>query len=459
MNKPQRTSWAKKLFRARTSSPFVRFQLLVLTSMYIGYAALMLCRNTLVACSVQIVQDPTLGIDKESFGHLMAWHSAGAILGKLVTGPGADLLGGRRMFLVALSLTAIANVGFAFSSSFFLFAAFNFVGQAAKAGGWPAMAQLVRSWFPSTRYGQVWSVIATSSRVGTIAAGLLFGYLLTLMDWRSVFLVSAALTACVITVLFFTIKEQPEDAGLPSLLEHQNDTQEDNDNAHGLVKAEHALDHTTLWQACAAFATSSRFWLIGLSVVFLTVCIDFLNFIPLYLSEELNFSDGKASAAGTAFPMGMFAALLITSFYYDRLSKLQLIGVIGCQLFFSCLAVLLLWRLEIVPEDMRTVVAITTIFLLGLAISPAYYVPMSVFSVAFGGKHAGFLVAIIDIFGYGAALLFNYFGGSIATNHGWAVFLSGLLSVALLATFCMVSFLFLDWRATRPKTGLGNELT
>jgi len=136
-----------------------------------------------------------------------------------------------------------------------------------------------------------------------------------------------------------------------------------------------------------------------------------------------------------------------------------LIGVIGCQLFFSCLAVLLLWRLEIVPEDMRTVVAITTIFLLGLAISPAYYVPMSVFSVAFGGKHAGFLVAIIDIFGYGAALLFNYFGGSIATNHGWAVFLSGLLSVALLATFCMVSFLFLDWRATRPKTGLGNELT
>ena len=427
--------------------------------MYIGYAALMLCRNTLVACSVQIVQDPTLGIDKESFGHLMAWHSAGAILGKLVTGPGADLLGGRRMFLLALSLTAIANVGFAFSSSFFLFAAFNFFGQAAKAGGWPAMAQLVRSWFPSTRYGQVWSVIATSSRVGTIAAGLLFGYLLTLMDWRSVFLVSAALTACVITVLFFTIKEQPEDAGLPSLLEHQNEMQEDTDNAHGLVKAEHALDHTTLWQACAAFATSSRFWLIGLSIVFLTVCMDFLNFIPLYLSEELNFSAGNASAAGTAFPMGMFAALLITSFYYDRLSKLQLIGVIGCQLLFSCLAVLLLWRLEIVPEYMRTEVAITTIFLLGLAISPAYYVPMSVFSVAFGGKHAGFLVAIIDIFGYGAALLFNYFGGTIATNHGWAVFLSGLLSVALLAMVCMVSFLFLDWRATRPKTGLRQELT
>ena len=457
MNKLPRTFSVKKLSWVNARSPFVRFQLLALASMYIGYAAFMLCRNTLVACSVQIVQDPTLGIDKESFGHLMAWHSAGAILGKLVTGPGADLLGGRRMFLLALSLTAIANVGFAFSSSFFLFAAFNFFGQAAKAGGWPAMAQLVRSWFPSTRYGQVWSVIATSSRVGTITAGLLFGYLLTLMDWRSVFLVSAALTACVIAVLVFTIKEQPEDAGLPSLLEHEHNAKGNANHDEPCQPPPHDLDRTTLWQACAAFAKSSRFWLIGLSIVFLTVCMDFVHFIPLYLSEELNFNAGNASTAGTAFPMGMFAALLLTSFYYDRLSKFQLIGVIGCQLLFSCLAILLLWRLELVPESARTAVAITTIFLLGLAISPAYYVPMSVFSVAFGGKHAGFLVALIDIFGYGAAIFFNYFGGSIAENHGWSVFLSGLLSVALLAMICMVSFLCLDWRATRPNTALPNQ--
>jgi OPA family sugar phosphate sensor protein UhpC-like MFS transporter len=419
--------------------------------MYIGYAALMLCRNTLVACSVQIVEDPTLGIDKESFGHLMAWHSAGAILGKLVTGPGADLLGGRRMFLLALSLTAIANVGFAFSSSFFLFAAFNFFGQAAKAGGWPAMAQLVRSWFPTTRYGQVWSVIATSSRVGTIAAGLLFGYLLTWMQWRSVFLISAALTACVIVVLYATLKQEPQDAGLPSLLDQEEGDQEQSEAPSSVPDdhASHALDQTTLWQACWEFATSSRFWLIGFSIVFLTVCMDFLNFIPLYLSEELDFSAGNASRAGTAFPMGMFAALLLTSFYYDRLSKFQLIAVIGFQLLFSCLAVLLLWKLEIIPESVRTPTAIMTIFLLGLAISPAYYVPMSVFSVAFGGKHAGFLVAIIDIFGYAAAMLFNYFGGTIAENHGWPIFLSGLLSVALLATICMVSFLVLDWRAAQ----------
>ena len=185
--------------------------------------------------------------------------------------------------------------------------------------------------------------------------------------------------------------------------------------------------------------------------------MDFVHFIPAYLAAELDFSAASSSAAGTAFPMGMFAALLITSFYYDRLSKLQLIGVIGCQLLFSAGAVLLLWHLDIVPESMRSEVAITTIFLLGLAISPAYYVPMSVFSVAFGGKHAGFLVAVIDIFGYAAAMLFNYFGGTIAKDHGWPTFLSLLLAVTLLAMICMVSFLILDWKSTRSKARFEGE--
>ena len=184
---------------------FARWQVTVLAAMYVGYAAFMLCRNTLIASSAEMINDPSLQMDKESFGHLMSWHSAGAIMGKLVTGPGADLLGGRRMFLIALSLTAMANVGFAFGSSFFAFAAFNFFGQFAKAGGWPAMTKLVGSWYPESRYGQVWSVISTSSRVGTISAGLFLGYLLSLVSWRAVFVLSAVLTFGVVVALFFPI--------------------------------------------------------------------------------------------------------------------------------------------------------------------------------------------------------------------------------------------------------------
>jgi len=44
-----------------------------------------------------------LGLDKEAYGQLMNWHSAGAIVGKLVSGLGADY--------IPMSLFAIAFGG------------------------------------------------------------------------------------------------------------------------------------------------------------------------------------------------------------------------------------------------------------------------------------------------------------------------------------------------------------
>jgi sugar phosphate permease len=178
--------------------------------------------------------------------------------------------------------------------------------------------------------------------------------------------------------------------------------------------------------------------------------MDFLTFIPIYLSESLALDSSRASMAGSSFPAGMFAALLCTSFVYDHLTKRGLIFTLGGLLLTSCLCVLVLWRLDLAPESIRTPAAIATIFALGFTISPAYYVPMSVFSVAFGGKHSGALVALIDVFGYSGALLFNFFGGSIAEHYGWTVFLSGLLTITGLATICMVTFLTLDW-AKQPR--------
>ncbi len=435
---------------------FARWQITILCSMYIGYAAFMVCRNTLIASSAEMNQDPSLAMDKESFGRLMSWHSAGAIMGKLVTGPGADLLGGRRMFLIALSLTAIANVGFAFSSSFFAFAAFNFFGQFAKAGGWPAMTKIVRNWYPESRYGQVWSIISTSSRVGTITAGLVLGYLLSLVSWRAVFVVSAVLTAGVVVLLFFFLEERPEQAGLVSLAEHSGTDGDDqpsatDDEGPKAVAHPHRFDALTLPQVCAQFIRSGRVWFICLSLVFLTIVMDFLTFIPIYLAEALSITASKASMAGSVFPGGMFAALVFTSFVYDLLPKKRLVFVMGGLLAVSALCVVVLWNLAAVPAGARTPAAMLTLFFLGLTISPAYYIPMSVFSVEFGGKHSGFLVSLIDVFGYSGALLFNFFGGSIAQHYGWSVFLSGLLLITLLAGACMVTFLMLDWHAARHK--------
>ena len=419
-----------------------RMQLSILLTMYIGYAGFMLCRNTLVASSAEMIQDPAVELDKESFGRLMSWHSAGAIAGKLVTGIGADLIGGRRMFLLALSLTALANLGFAFCSSFIFMGIFNFLGQFFKAGGWPAMTKIVGAWYAPRKYGQVWSIISTSSRVGTIAAGVVLGFLLILISWRAVFVFSALLTFAIVIAAFFFLKESPESVGLSPLDEQPDEA---------TPQPAHPLDDLSLGQACVQFARSGRFWLIGFSIVFLTILMDFINFIPVYLAETLQIDGSRASMAAAAFPSGMFVALIATSLVYDRLSKRQLVWTLGGLLLLSSLCVVVLWNLASLPLAMTTrlYLAMAIIFLMGLAISPAYYVPMSIFAIVLGGKHSGFLVSAIDVFGYSGALLFNFFGGSIAQQYGWSVFLSGLLVITLLALTCMTGFLTLDYRASR----------
>ena len=420
-----------------------KWQITMLLTMYVGYAAFMLCRNTLGAASAAMIEDPALAMNTASYGRLMSWHSAGAIVGKLVTGIGADLMGGRRMFLIALALTAVANIGFAMSTSLTSMGVFNFLGQFFKAGGWPAMTKLVAEWYPQKKYGQVWSIISTSSRVGTICAGLLLGFLIGVMPWRVVFVVSAVFTLFVVVGAFFLLKNGPQSVGLTPL----SDLEKADPGA--VDRVGHPFDDLKIGAVCYRFVASARFWLICASIGFLTILMDFINFIPIYLSEVLSIAANKASMAGSAFPTGMFVALVATSFVYDKISKRQLIYVLGGLLTLSCLCVVALWNLGDLPigESMRLPVSMGLIFVFGFAISPAYYIPMSIFAVRFGGKHAGFLVALIDVCGYSGSWLFNFFGGSIAEEHGWSVFLIGLLSITIAATLSMVSFLTLDYRA------------
>lgn len=156
----------------------LHWELITALMMFAGYAALMLCRTTLIAASPTMVLDPKLGLDKAKYGRLMSWHSAGAIAGKLALGVGADKLGGRSMFLIAILFTAISTAAFGMTSGFLLFAVLNFFGQFFKSGGWPAMAKIIGDWYSRSKHGRVWSFISTSSRVGTISAGLLIGALL-----------------------------------------------------------------------------------------------------------------------------------------------------------------------------------------------------------------------------------------------------------------------------------------
>src|SRR5262249_60741788 len=70
------------------------------------------------------------------------------------------------------------------------------------------------------------------------------------------------------------------------------------------------------------------------------------------------------------------------------------------------------------------------LFVFGLCVSPCYYIPMSVFSIEFGGPHSGFLIALLDALSFMATALFYYFGGGIA-KQSWNLFLTVLIAISI----------------------------
>ena len=415
----------------------LKTQIGTVATMYVGYAFFMVLRTAPITASASMIDEGL--IDKVQWGRILALGTVGAILGKFITGWMADKFGGKITFTLALVVTSAAIALFAASSTAVLFGATLFLALLAKSAGWPSMAKLIDSWFKPKQYGKVWGVLSTSSRVGAIIAMFFLGSLLAYMSWRLVLTVAACVGGLVVLYCFFRLKDRPlADPEVPV----ERDAQE-------LLapKAPHPFDGTTLPQALKRFSLSSRFWLITLSLMGLTILWDFLYFVPIYLKETLDISASEAARTTTAFPAGSFVSVLIGGYVFDRLDRGRMALVMGLLLVIATGCILSFQFTEGfgLDNDKTIYLTIALLFVYGLCVAPCYYLPMSVFSIEYGGIHAGFLIALLDALAFAASAVFSFFGGTLA-EQGWDVFFTVLLAISMASI--LVTFLFLrgEWR-------------
>ena len=109
------------------------------------------------------------------------------------------------------------------------------------------MAHLIKSWFAVQKYGRVWGIISTSSRLSAVLSSLLAGALLVVLPWRWGFVVIGGLVALVVVLLLLFLKGKPADVGLSS-------PQEEPPNIAGketkTQTTSHPLDDKTLACSC-----------------------------------------------------------------------------------------------------------------------------------------------------------------------------------------------------------------
>lgn len=433
-------------------------QILLVVYMYLVYAGFMVLKTAIAVASPELIASGL--ITKTQWGEIISWGTIGAILGKLVSGVGADKFGGKFTFTAGIFITSLGVLLFSQSTAVTLFSAMFFLTLFAKSFGWPSMAKLIGNWYDPRQYGKVWGVLSTSSRVGTMTALFVLGLLLKFVGWKIMLLVAAGAGLLLTGLSAFLIRETPPDSLIGESRENnlQNESRETEEsnweasgepsNQNGEEHAEHPLKGTTLAQALLVFATSLRFWLIALSMMGLTILWDFLDFLPIYLTESLKVSTADASLITTAFPSGAFVSVLISGYLFDSLKASTIPRLMGFFLFLAVVSLVVLFILPDYGLDASVLVKITLacLFVFGFTVAPAYYLPMSIFSIKFGGPHSGILIALLDVFGFAATVPFKLYGGAMADRPGgWTDFFSMLITIAFLSM--IVTWLFLKGEA------------
>ncbi len=110
-----------------------------------------------------------------------------------------------------------------------------------------------------------------------------------------------------------------------------------------------------------------------------------------------------------------------------------------------------------IPGSFEFPLAVVALFFLGLTLARPYYLPASIFSNEFGGKHCGLLVGLVDVAGYFASLPFVISAGRMVKEWGWQSVIQLLLVVAVVATLTTIWFAFEDYRRFEPSAGEGQR--
>lgn len=401
--------------------------------MYFAYAVSMIMKYSIIVVSPSLISDPMIAISKTQFGEILASGGIGGIFGKILFGLGADRFGGKKSFLVSLLILSIGIILFGFSYNIFAFNLIFFSVAMSKAGGWPSFANLIGHWYHSSQYGRVWGYISTSSRCGTIFATLVLGFLLNYLQWQYILFLAASIGIIMVIIWYFYVPEKPD--------EIQQDDQPKKQVSQQHIG--HPLHNKTLKFALFDFLKSKRVGLIFFAMMGLTIMVDFFYFVPIFIKETLDISEANAVMTASAFPIGSVVSVLVGGYVFDALPAKTMTKVIGFLLSIAVLCIVVIYNLSYFSLSLPTNILVIYICLFGfgLSVAPAYYLPMSIFSIKYGGPFSGILISILDIGGYFASAIFGIITGRVADSMGWGQVLLLLMFIGIITLMLTVWFL------------------
>ena len=289
-----------------------RMRLRIFYGMYIGYAFYYFTRKTFTFAMPAM--QAHLGLDKFELGLIASILSLTYGASKFLSGILGDRSNPRYFMSFGLILTAIFNIFFALSSSWWAFALFWGLNGWFQGWGWPSCAKLLTYWYSPSERGRWWSLWNTSHNLGGTLIPLLIAVAVELCGWRMAILQTSVICIFIGFFLINRLRDTPQSLGLPPIEKYRDDHDQtiSQQDEHDSAKA-------ILWKYVL---TNKYVWVLAIAYFFIYIIRTALNdWSMLYLQETKGYSSLIAGTCVCWFEVGGLFGSLAAGWGSDLLFK------------------------------------------------------------------------------------------------------------------------------------------
>jgi sugar phosphate permease len=398
-----------------------RSQVVVLVTLLVAYASLYMCRANLEAAMPLLIAGGVA--DKTSLGQLSSIATFAYAIGKIVMGTIGDVIGGKRLMLVAVGGSVVCSLAFGLQHAFVAFVVFAAANRFFQSGGWAGLVHVVSRRFEAVRHGAVMGILSTSYDLGNIAALALSGFIAR-WGWRTLFVVNPLLLALVGGGAVLSIRAAPP---LPDEVAAAKTTPAGTKPWAGEPRVPLGVILRQL------FSRGTFFTALVLSALLTFIRVAFLTWTPTFLYEVSGKGEGQVSASifkSIAFPAAGVVASLSIGFLSDRLGPGRRAPIMAVSLAIVVVLVLVLGH----GVATSPFAVVPLLFAIGLFVLGPYSLPAGAVALDVAGKRGAATAAgIIDGAGYLGATASGYVLGKLADQAGWSAAFDVIAAVALAA--------------------------
>jgi OPA family glycerol-3-phosphate transporter-like MFS transporter len=409
----------------------LRFQ--VFLGIFVGYAGYYLVRKNFALAIPDLIEQ---GYTKLQLGFALSGVAIAYGLSKFLMGNVSDRSNARKFMAIGLFMSGFIMLimglfPFATASVTAMFVLLLLNGW-FQGMGWPPSGRIMVQWFSLKERGTKMAIWNTAHNIGGGLVGPLAIYGVAIFnDWHAKFYVPGMVAIFIAGFIYLTLRDNPQDEGLPTIEEYKNDYPE-------IITG---VDQNKRISAKDIFVKyifkNKLLWFIAIANVFVyLIRYGVLDWAPTYLKEVKGFSFKESGWAYSFYEWAGIPGTILAGFISDKWFKGKRAPVSIIYMLLVLISIIVYWKNPVGNPLVDNLALIAIGFLI---YGPVMLIGVQALDLV-PKNAAGTAAGFTGLFGYlGGALTANILIGYLVDNFGWNS------SFILLVLACILAIVFIGY--------------